>query len=197
VPLPRPLPLTPKIKLECESCNLRNFRTQIVPWHPPIDKEKWNKIFLIGEAPGEDEDKLGIPFVGKSGHLVDGCLLEAGLKREETYVSNIVKCRPPNNNIRHPDALTAIEICPGRFLHSEINEWKPRVIVSLGATALRFFTGESEMTSKHGRVWESEELGAGCLLVTLVHPAFVLRGGADRKLLVAGFLKAKELSSGN
>jgi uracil-DNA glycosylase len=194
MPLSRPLPLLPRLTLECEACNLRDYRTQIVPWQEP--KENWNHIFLIGEAPGEDEDREGLPFIGKSGNLVNACLLTAGLKRDETYVSNIVKCRPPSNNIRHPDALIAVELCPTIFLYREIDKWKPRVIVSLGATAMKFFTGEREMTSKNGFVWESLDF-PDCVLVTLVHPAFILRGGADKKVLIDGFKKAKEFAHGN
>lgn len=130
-------------------------------------------LMLVGEAPGEEEDRRGVPFVGRSGALLDRLLAEeVGVKRSECYVANVVKCRPPGNRDPRPDEVAACS----RFLALQVHMVDPFVVVSLGNFATRALLGRSEGISRlrarsypYGRGW----------LVPTFHPAAALRGGAE------------------
>lgn len=124
--------------LTCQACDLAKTRIQVVPGIGPLDA----KIMLIGEAPGQEEDKQGIPFIGKAGKRLDEILERVGLVREEMYLTNVLLCRPPRNAIREvPNSLI---VCPPLWLEPSIKEIRPRVIVTMGATAaIRWFPGKA------------------------------------------------------
>lgn len=126
------------------------------------------KIMFIGEAPGKDEDEQGRPFVGRSGKLLNACLHQVNLKREEVFISNIVKCRPPDN--RKP--LPAEIACYKPLLIHEIKIVRPVVLCTLGSSALEALIAEPfSMTKIRGKRLIFE----GITLIPTFHPAYVLR----------------------
>lgn len=149
---------------KCNKCKLCNNRHNVV-----IGTGNKNaKIMFIGEGPGADEDLQGIPFVGKAGKLMDKAFEGIGIKREEVYIANIVKCRPPNN--RNPEYEEA-DICK-EYLESQINLVKPEIIVLLGSVALKNILGkEYGITSSRGKWFEKD----GIKYLPTFHPAALLR----------------------
>jgi DNA polymerase len=125
-------------------------------------------LMFVGEGPGADEDAQGLPFVGKAGQLLNNMITAMGLKREEVYIANIVKCRPPGN--RTPEFAEA-STC-SQFLVKQIDIVRPKVIVALGATAATYLLGvRQSLSSLRGR-WHATR---GAKLVVTYHPAFLLR----------------------
>ena len=123
---------------------------------------------FIGEGPGADEDKDGIPFVGKAGKLMDQALIGLGIKREELYITNIVKCRPPSNRNPEQDEL---EACLN-YLRNQVILIKPQIIVLLGSIALKNILGnEYSITSSRGKWIERK----GIYYMPTWHPAALLR----------------------
>ena len=126
------------------------------------------RLMFVGEGPGADEDASGLPFVGKAGQLLNNMIGAMGLKREEVYIANIVKCRPPGN--RTPEPVEA-NTC-SQFLIRQIDIVRPQVIVALGATAATYLLGvKQSLGSLRGR-WHSSR---GAKVVVTYHPAFLLR----------------------
>ncbi len=120
--------------IHCILCNLSVTRKNAVPGSGSLSK----KLILIGEAPGKNEDETGIPFVGGAGKILDQALVNAGIARKDTYITNVVKCRPPNNRIPNEEE---IRICTDHYLKKEIRIISPKVICILGATALKSLLG--------------------------------------------------------
>lgn len=151
--------------LRCKKCELSETRNHVVFGEGSINAE----ILIIGEAPGRDEDIQGRPFVGKSGLLLDKILAACGFTREEhVFISNIVKCRPPNN--RAPTQKEA-EICMP-WLSKQIEIINPKIIILLGAIALKYMTGsERRITQVRGK-WLSLQ---GRPTMPVFHPAALLR----------------------
>ena len=126
------------------------------------------RLMFVGEGPGADEDAQGLPFVGKAGQLLNNMITAMGLKREEVYIANIVKCRPPGN--RTPEFAEA-STC-SQFLLKQVDIVRPKVIVALGATAATYLLGvRQSLSSLRGR-WHSTR---GAKLAVTYHPAFLLR----------------------
>jgi len=126
------------------------------------------RLMFVGEGPGADEDASGLPFVGKAGQLLNNMIGAMGLKREEVYIANIVKCRPPGN--RTPEPVEA-NTCT-QFLVRQIDIVRPQVIVALGATAATYLLGvKQSLSSLRGR-WHSSR---GAKVAVTYHPAFLLR----------------------
>ena len=127
---------------------------------------------FVGEGPGRDEDLQGRPFVGKAGELLDRMIGALGMKREETYIANVVKCRPPDNRTPTPDEARA---CLG-YLHRQIELIRPAVIVTLGATPLRELVGVPEGITKVRGQWRRVRVGDREIpVMPTFHPAYVLR----------------------
>jgi DNA polymerase len=153
----------------CTRCRLSEGRTQVVfgMGDPTAD------LMFVGEGPGAEEDRQGLPFVGRSGKLLDRLLdEEMGLTRDTCYIANVVKCRPPDNRDPRPDEVTACR----PYLESQIDLIAPRVIVTLGnfASKLLLDTGEG-ITRLRGRTYDYRD----AVLVPTFHPAAVLRGGGE------------------
>ncbi len=130
------------------------------------------KLMFVGEGPGRDEDLQGRPFVGKAGELLDKMIGAIGMKREETYIANVVKCRPPDNRTPSPDEART---CLG-YLHRQIELIQPAVIVTLGATPLRELVGISEGITKVRGQWKRVQVGGREIpVMPTFHPAYVLR----------------------
>ncbi len=167
----------------CTRCKLAEGRTQVVFGAGDPDAD----LMFIGEGPGAEEDRQGLPFVGRSGQLLDRLMAEElGMTRERgVYIANVVKCRPPGNRDPEPDEIAA---CRG-WLESQLELIGPRVIVTLGNFAGRLLLGTTTgITKLRGRQYDWN----GVVLVPTFHPAAVLRGGADKLALMrADLVRAK------
>ena len=149
---------------ECTRCKLHGGRTNLVfgVGSPTAD------LMFVGEAPGRDEDRQGIPFVGRAGQLLTRIIAAIGLSREEVYIANVIKCRPPNNRNPEPDEVATCE----PFLFRQLDVIRPRVVVALGGFAIRTLLQTDEAISRlRGRVFDYR----GAKLVPTFHPAFLLR----------------------
>lgn len=154
--------------LACTSCRLCEGRTQVVfgDGDPEAD------AVFVGEAPGQHEDEQGVPFVGRSGQLLDQLLGEIGLERRDVYIANVVKCRPPSN--RDPRA-DEIEACKG-YLSEQLQLIDPKVVVTLGNFSSKLLLKtETGITRLRGTAYE----WWGRHLVPTFHPAAALRGSAS------------------
>jgi uracil-DNA glycosylase len=133
------------------------------------------KVVLVGEAPGASEDKLGRPFVGSAGRLLDRLLEEAGLDRDDVFITNVVKARPPGN--RDPKADEVAHHLP--WLEAQLEAIRPRLLVPLGRHALARFAPDAKITQAHGHVLERD----GRTLFPMFHPAAALRNPNLRQTL--------------
>jgi uracil-DNA glycosylase family 4 len=148
----------------CTRCRLCETRTQTVFGEGDVDA----KIFFIGEGPGETEDKTGRPFVGRAGQLLDKMIAGMGLKREQVYIANIVKCRPPGNREPAPDEVATCT----PYLQRQLEIVRPRVIVTLGRpSTCHMLQSKTSMGKLRGN-WQSWR---GIKLMPTWHPAYVLR----------------------
>jgi DNA polymerase len=149
------------------------------------------RLMFVGEGPGRDEDLQGRPFVGKAGELLDKMIGAIGLKREQVYIANVVKCRPPDNRTPTPEEAHA---CLG-YLHRQIELIQPVVIVTLGATPLRELVGVSEGITKVRGQWRRVKVGDREIpVMPTFHPAYVLRQYTQdvRRAVWADLKAAKE-----
>ncbi len=131
--------------VNCILCDLSKNRINAVPGTGNIH----DKIILVGEAPGKNEDERGVPFVGSAGKILDKALTESGLNREDVYITNIVKCRPPNNRV---PTEVEIDICINAYLKNEIKLISPKIICIMGATALKSLLGLEHLNKHRGKV---------------------------------------------
>lgn len=146
----------------CPLCKLARTRKNAVPGEGQLSA----KILFIGEAPGRSEDEKGRPFVGAAGRILDELLKKAGIERSEVFITNIVKCRPPNNRVPKEDELTACR----PYLDRQIALIKPKVICILGRTAYSSLLGGSSITANRGKIVER----AGQKYFLTFHPAAVI-----------------------
>lgn len=132
------------------------------------------RLMFVGEGPGADEDAQGRPFVGRAGQLLNNMITAMGLKREQVYIANIVKCRPPQN--RTPEPVEA-NTC-SQFLFRQIDVIRPEILVALGSTAATYLLGgKSSLSSLRGRIHEAR----GSKLIVTYHPAYLLRDPRQKK----------------
>jgi uracil-DNA glycosylase family 4 len=166
---------------DCRRCKLATGRRHIVFGQGNPRAE----VVLVGEGPGADEDEQGLPFVGRAGQLLNKMLQLVGIEREEVYICNVVKCRPPGNRTPEPDE---VETC-SPFLFRQLEAIQPRLVCCLGAPAARTVLGLKEGILKvRGRFYD---LGQAKALAT-VHPAYVLRNPREEKILREDFEKIRE-----
>jgi len=155
---------------ECTRCALHKGRNKLVF----ADGDPNARLLFVGEGPGADEDAQGLPFVGRAGQLLNNMINAMGLKREEVYICNVVKCRPPGN--RTPEPEEANTCTP--FLFRQIDVVRPQVIVALGATAATYLLGHRQpLAGLRGRVHAFR----GTQLIVTYHPAFLLRDPRQKK----------------
>ncbi len=155
---------------ECKRCPLHKGRNHLVF----ADGDANAKLMFVGEGPGADEDAQGLPFVGRAGQLLNNMISAMGLKREQVYICNIVKCRPPGN--RTPEPEEAHTCLP--FLLRQIDVVRPQVIVALGATAATYLLGVRQpLAGLRGRVHAVR----GTQLIVTYHPAYLLRDPRQKK----------------
>ena len=145
--------------IECTKCDLCKTRTNSVPGKGSFSSE----VVFVGEAPGRNEDKYGEPFVGAAGKKLSAALDTAGITRDQVYITNVVKCRPPNNRVPNTEERrTCIE-----YLKQEILLIKPKIICILGNTAFNSILGGSEITKYRGKIVRKENQ----LYFLTIHPA--------------------------
>ena len=155
---------------DCTRCGLHKGRNKLVF----ADGSPNARLMFVGEGPGADEDAQGLPFVGRAGQLLNNMITAMGLKREEVYIANVVKCRPPGN--RTPEPEEANTCSP--FLFRQIDVVRPDVIVALGATAATYLLGQRQpLAGLRGRVHSFR----GTRLIVTYHPAFLLRDPRQKK----------------
>ncbi len=170
----------------CTRCRLAEGRTQVVfgSGNPHAD------LMFVGEAPGFHEDKQGVPFVGQAGKLLDGLLTGIDLTRDEVFVANVLKCRPPGNRDPQADEIEACE--PHLFRQIELIE--PKVIATLGNFATKLLSGRPlGITRVHGQEQALTIAGRSVVLFPLYHPAAALYTPAMLKVLEADFARLPEL----
>ena len=154
----------------CERCVLATGRTKLV-----FGVGSGNaRLMFVGEGPGRDEDLQGIPFVGKAGELLTKMILAMGLTREEVYIANVVKCRPPRN--RNPEPDEVLQCSP--FLRRQIALVQPEVIVSMGKFATETLFGEKLSILRTRGNWGAYE---GVPLMPTLHPAYLLRNPSAKR----------------
>ena len=171
----------------CVACEeLAATRTHVVPGDAPVGAE----LLLIGEAPGAQEDESGRPFVGKAGQLLDSLLAEAGLERSSVAVANVLKCRPPRNRL---PARAEVERCRG-WLERQVELVAPRLVVTLGLTATRWWLGRSvALGASRGRVHDVR----GQAVLPTYHPSAAIRfgpAGEPRRALAEDLARAATLA---
>ena len=158
---------------DCRLCKLCSGRTNLVfgVGNPKAE------LMFVGEGPGRDEDLQGEPFVGRAGQLLTDIITKGmGMKREDVYIANVVKCRPPENRNPEPDEVAACE----PFLKKQIDVVQPRVIVGLGKFAVQTLLQSKIPITKLRGKWHSYH---GIKLMPTFHPAYLLRNPADKKLV--------------
>ena len=170
---------------DCHRCKLAGGRRTIVFGEGNPHAE----LVFVGEGPGADEDEQGRPFVGRAGQLLNRMIQMIEMKREEVYICNVVKCRPPGNRTPEKDE---IETC-SPFLFRQLEAMKPRLICCLGAPAVRTVLGIKEgITKIHGQFYDFATSKA----LATVHPAYVLRNAREEKILREDFEKIRQFLKG-
>ena len=171
--------------LECTKCALSQTRTNCVFGVG----SKTARLMFVGEAPGEKEDLSGIPFVGAAGQLLDKYLVAVGIEREDTYIANILKCRPPKN--RDPEPAEQ-DMCIG-YLREQVRLINPEIIVCLGRiAAMRLIKPDYRITAEHGQFVKKGNF----TLTAVYHPAALLRDPRKKEDMYRDMLKIKELLDG-
>jgi uracil-DNA glycosylase family 4 len=170
----------------CTACGLHKTRTQTV-FGVGDENADW---MLIGEAPGAEEDRLGDPFVGQAGKLLDAMLAAIGLKRgENVYIANVLKCRPPGN--RNPEPGEVEKCTP--FLKQQIALIQPKLIIAMGRFAAQtLLSSDATIASMRGRVFRYE----GVPLIVTYHPAYLLRNLPDKAKAWADLVFARKTMAG-
>ncbi|MGH9452891.1 MAG: uracil-DNA glycosylase, partial [Terriglobia bacterium] len=166
---------------DCHRCKLANGRKHIVFGQGSANAE----LVFVGEGPGADEDEQGLPFVGRAGQLLNRMLQRVDIRREDVYICNVVKCRPPGNRTPERDE---VETC-SPFLLRQIKAIHPRLICCMGIPAVRTVLGIKEgITRIHGRFYDYGTIKA----MATVHPAYVLRNPREERILVEDFEKIRD-----
>ena len=185
--VPTPLELVRDEARACTACKLADLgRTQVVFGMGDPDAD----LLFIGEGPGAEEDKQGLPFVGRSGKLLDKLLLEElGLTRDAVYIANVVKCRPPGNRDPEPDEIATCR----PWLERQLELVDPKVVVTLGKFSTQLLLDTKVgITKLRGREYRFGD----AVLIPTVHPAYVLRGGGEPMAQMrADLVRAKQALS--
>jgi uracil-DNA glycosylase len=161
----------------CSKCNLCKGRTRAVPGEGRVDA----KILFIGEGPGFHEDKQGRPFIGPAGQFLDELLASISLKRADVFITNVVKCRPPNNRDPLPEEIQACN----DYLDRQIAAINPQVIVTLGRYSMAKFFGSEKISAIHGRARKID----GRICIAMYHPAAGLHQASLKDVIRQDFKK--------
>jgi uracil-DNA glycosylase len=172
---------------DCQRCKLAPTRTHIVFG----DGNPNAQLVFVGEAPGADEDASGVPFVGRAGQLLNKIIEAIGMKREDVYIANVVKCRPPENRTPEKDEIAA---CSG-FLHRQLALIRPKIIVALGAPAAFTLLNDGKIgsiTKIRGQIFDYR----GVPLMPTFHPAYLLRSPDKKREVWEDMKKVRDLLKG-
>jgi DNA polymerase len=165
----------------CQKCALYHSRKKAVPGEGPADAE----IMFIGEGPGFHENEQGRPFVGAAGNFLNELLAEAGLKRLDVWIGNVVKCRPPNNRDPLPEELAACN----EYLERQITAINPKIIITLGRYSMGKFMPGVKISSVHGQMRRVETR----FVIAMFHPAAALHQAALKPAIMKDFGQLPEL----
>ncbi len=165
----------------CQDCELGKHRTRVVPGEGP---EKTNLLF-IGEAPGWHEDQQGRPFVGPAGKYLEELLASIGLKREQVYIANVIKCRPPSNRDPLPGEVQACS----KWLTRQIELLHPKMIVTLGRYSMAKYFLNQSISQVHGKARKQDNV----ICYAMYHPAAALHQGSLRKIIEVDMLKIPQI----
>ncbi len=177
--------LNAKMAESCQ-CTLKKQATQAVPGEGSAEAD----ILFIGEAPGKNEDIQGVPFIGAAGKFLATMLALIQLKREDIYITNIVKYRPPDNRDPSPQEIIACQ----EWLHEQIKIIRPKIIVTLGRHAMEHFVPGRKISEAHGQTFQKNLASIGTqTFFVLYHPAAALYNGSLRKTLIKDFKKIPKI----
>ena len=165
----------------CTRCRLHSSRKNAVPGEGPPDAQ----IMFIGEGPGFHENEQGRPFVGAAGKFLEELLAGIGFRRDQVFICNVVKCRPPGNRDPLPDEMDSCH----EYLDRQIAAVNPQVIVTLGRFSMARYFGEAKISAVHGQVRQVD----GRVVVAMFHPAAALHQPSLRATVVEDFAKLPEL----
>jgi len=165
----------------CQDCELGKHRTRAVPGEGPEDAT----LLFIGEAPGWHEDQQGRPFVGPAGKYLEELLAAIGLKRDQVYIANVIKCRPPSNRDPLPDEIQACS----KWLHKQIELICPKMIVTLGRYSMAKYFPNQSISQVHGKAKKQDDV----IYYAMYHPAAALHQGSLRKTIEADMLKIPQI----
>lgn len=165
----------------CTRCGLHQTRNKSVPGEGPLDAE----IMLIGEGPGANENEQGRPFVGAAGKFLEELLAQAGLKRTDVWIGNVVKCRPPGNRDPMPDELAACNL----YLERQMAALNPKIIITLGRFSMGKFLPGAKVSLVHGQMRKVD----GRFVIAMFHPAAALHQPQLKPAILADFAKLPQL----
>lgn len=165
----------------CQKCALHRSRKKAVPGEGPANAE----IMLIGEGPGFHENEQGRPFVGAAGQFLDELLAQAGLKRSDVWIGNVVKCRPPGNRDPLPEELAACD----EYLERQIAAINPKIIITLGRYSMAKFLPGAKISAVHGQM---RRVGSR-FVIAMFHPAAALHQVSLRPAIMQDFAQLPKL----
>jgi DNA polymerase len=169
----------------CKKCRLCEHAKNAVPGEGNLD----SPIVFVGEAPGATEDATGRPFVGRAGKLLEKLLGEIGYKREDVWIGNIIKHRPPENRDPLPDEIAACQ----PYLTAQLAAIQPKLVVTLGRFAMNYFYPEGKISQDHGALRKIYKDGVPYYLYPVYHPAAALRSGEMERTLRSDFVKIPDV----
>ena len=166
----------------CTKCELHYSRKHAVPGEGPAHAE----LLFIGEGPGFHENEQGRPFVGAAGKFLEELLAHIGLRRDQVFITNVVKCRPPGNRDPRPEE---VEICTSLYLDRQVQAINPKVIVTLGRYSMAKYLPNGKISDLHGQaIWVK-----GRLIIPMYHPAAALHQASLKPIVERDFAKLPEL----
>jgi DNA polymerase len=165
----------------CEKCVLHHSRKHAVPGEGPANSE----IMFIGEGPGFHENEQGRPFVGAAGKFLDELLTQAGLKRSEVWIGNVVKCRPPGNRDPLPEELATCN----EYLERQIKAINPKIIITLGRYSMGKFMPGAKISAVHGQMRRVGDR----FVIAMFHPAAALHQGSLKPAIMQDFAQLPRL----
>ncbi|MDD2694700.1 MAG: uracil-DNA glycosylase [Anaerolineales bacterium] len=166
----------------CEKCELHFSRKNAVPGEGPVNAE----MVFIGEGPGFHENEQGRPFVGAAGKFLEELLAKIGLSRQQVYITNVVKCRPPGNRDPKPEE---VEVCTNAYLERQLQAINPKVIITLGRHSMGLYLANAKISDVHGQALRVK----GRLIVPMYHPAAALHQASLKPVLENDFARLPEL----
>ena len=165
----------------CVECSLSETRNRAVPGEGPTNAQ----VLFVGEAPGYNEDMQGKPFVGRAGTFLNELLKSVQLERGDVFITNIVKCRPPNNRDPEPTEIAACK----KYLDKQIELLEPKIIVTLGKHSLNKFLPGQKIGLHHGK----SQVIDGQIVLPLYHPAAALHNGSLRNVILNDFKEVRKV----